>query len=297
MHHFRYTFWLLLVLCCCYGCEKAIEFNLDEVSPKIVVEATIENEQPPRVILTRSTNFFSTISPEILAESFIHDAAIYISNGNKTHRLKEYAIPVFQQYSFYYYSIDSADLNTAFKGELNTSYSLRIETNGNVYTSSTTIPGITRQIDSLWWKKPPTEEDSTKAIVVIRATDPPGFGDYIRYFTKTNNELFLPPFNSVFDDLIIDGTTYELPLEKGVDRNAEQDRDDSNLFNRGDTVTLKISNINKATYDFWRTMEFSYASIGNPFSTPVKVINNISNGALGYFGGYASQYRTIIIPK
>jgi hypothetical protein len=58
-----------------------------------------------------------------------------------------------------------------------------------------------------------------------------------------------------------------------------------------------LSNIDKATYDFWRTMEYSYYSIGNPFSTTTKVINNISNGALGYFGGYASQYRTIIIPK
>jgi hypothetical protein len=44
-------------------------------------------------------------------------------------------------------------------------------------------------------------------------------------------------------------------------------------------------------------MEFSYASVGNPFSTPTKVMSNISNGALGYFGGYASQYRTLIIPQ
>ncbi|MGB8193468.1 MAG: DUF4249 family protein, partial [Chitinophagaceae bacterium] len=52
----------------------------------------------------------------------------------------------------------------------------------------------------------------------------------------------------------------------------------------------------KATFDFWRTMEFSYASIGNPFSSPTKVLGNVK-GALGYFGGYAVQYKTIIIPK
>jgi hypothetical protein len=44
-------------------------------------------------------------------------------------------------------------------------------------------------------------------------------------------------------------------------------------------------------------MEYSYSAIGNPFSTPIKVLGNISNGALGYFGGYGSQYHTLIIPK
>ena len=44
-------------------------------------------------------------------------------------------------------------------------------------------------------------------------------------------------------------------------------------------------------------MEYSYQSIGNPFSSPTKVLGNISNNALGYFGGYAAQYDTIIIPK
>jgi hypothetical protein len=61
-------------------------------------------------------------------------------------------------------------------------------------------------------------------------------------------------------------------------------------------VQLKLSNIDKATYDFWRTIEYSYATVGDPFSTPTKVLTNIKGNALGYFGGYASQYRSIIIP-
>ena len=60
---------------------------------------------------------------------------------------------------------------------------------------------------------------------------------------------------------------------------------------RGDSVTVKLANIDKATYDFWRTMEYNYQSIGNPFSSPTVVMSNISNDALGYFGGYAAQYN------
>jgi hypothetical protein len=284
-------FLLVLIL---FGCEKDINFKLDNADPKIVVEATIENNEPPRVILTRSIGYFAQLTPEKLTQSFIHNADIWISGSSSTHKLKEYTIPISQGLSFSYYSIDSSNLATAFTGELYHTYFLKIASEGQTYTSNTTIPGITRIIDSIW-SKPAPGNDSTKAIVMVRATDPPGFGDYIRYFTKINKGPFLPPYSSTYDDLFIDGTTYELQVSPGVERNTGGR--DENLFNRGDTVVFKVSNIDKATFDFWRTMEYSYNSVGNPFSTPTKVIGNISNNALGYFGGYASQYHTLIIPK
>ena len=43
--------------------------------------------------------------------------------------------------------------------------------------------------------------------------------------------------------------------------------------------------------------EFSYQSLGNPFSSPGSVLGNISNDGLGSFCGYAVQYKTLIIPK
>lgn len=278
------------------GCERDIDFDLKNEEPKLVVEASIENGKPPVVFLSRSLSFFSQISPQILAQSLVHGAAVFMSNGSKTHQLKEYTTALGGGYSLSYYSIDSNDLSTAITGELNQRYDLRIMAEGREYTATTTIPGLTKQIDSVWWKKAPPQADSNDVIIMVRATDPPGFGDYIRYFTKRNNEPFLPPGNSAYDDLFIDGTTYELPLERGIDRNVKI-TDEDRFFKKGDTVTLKLCNIDKATYDFWRTMEFSYQSVGNPFSTPVKVASNISGPALGYFGGYACQYRTLIIPK
>jgi hypothetical protein len=278
------------------GCEKDINFKLIDEAPKLVVEATIENGQPPMVMLTNSLNYFSKISPELLTQSFVRGAEVYVSNGTRTHKLKEYTIPLGGNFSLSYYSTDSSNLSTAFVGELNKAYSMRIVAGGKEYTATTTIPNITKRIDSIWYKAGPPQLDTSKVIVMARVTDPPGFGDYIRYFTKRNNGPFLPGLNSAFDDLFIDGTTYELQVGAGVDRNTDFEEDDL-FFNKGDTVTFKISNIDKATYDFWRTIEFSYQSVGNPFSTPVKVLGNISGNALGYFGGYASQYRTLIIRR
>jgi hypothetical protein len=289
--------WLWVLNICFVGaaCERTIDFKLDQSEPKLVVEAIIENNQSPVVILSQSLNYFSTIDPRLLASSFVHDAEVSVSNGVKTHKLKEYSYKVNNDYSLYYYSVDSANLSSAFVGELNKQYSLSIAYNGKIYNAVTTIPAITKKIDSLWWKPAPATKDSTQVIAFVKATDPKGFGDYVRYFTKRNGEPFYPAINSVFDDLVIDGTTYELQVDPGINRNAER-KEEEHFFNRGDTVTFKLCNIDKATFDFWRTMEYSYASVGNPFATPVKVLGNISNGALGYFGGYASQYHTLVIP-
>jgi len=288
--------FLILSILIFASCEKGVEFKLNDVSSKLVVEATIENGQAPVVYLSKSQAYFSKIDLTALANSFVRNAEVYVSNGTLTHKLKEYIVPVGGGVNFYYYSNDPANPSTVFVGELNKQYTLRIVTGGKEYTAITTIPNTTRRIDSLFWKPAPAGNPPEKVAVMVRAFDQPGFGDYVRYFTKRNREQFYPGLNSVYDDQIIDGSSYEIQVERGVDRNADNPEGYS-FFNKGDTVTLKVCNIDKDTYDFWRTMEFTYATVGNPFSSPTKVMSNIKGGGLGYFGGYAAQYRTIIIPR
>lgn len=285
--------WVVLLA----GCEKAVDLNLNEVTPKLVVEATIENEQAPRVVLTKSFQYFSTINLTDLSNSFVRGAEVEISNGRLTHRLKEYRLDPFPGISLFYYGIDSSQLSTAFLGELNTNYTLTIRSAGSVFKAQTRIPNITRRIDSLYWKPAPALlNDSTKVSLMFRGTDTPGLGDYVRYFTKQNRDPFYPGLNSVFDDQFIDGNSFDVQIERGVPRNGNLDEGYS-FFDRGDTVVFKLCNIDKACFDFWRTMEFSYASVGNPFSSPTRVISNIQGNALGYFGGYAAQYKQLIIPR
>jgi hypothetical protein len=292
----KHPLFLLALAIALAGCEKNIEIPLKEVEPKLVVEANIENGQPPVVFLTHSLNYFSTFDPSLLANSFVHDAQVEVSNGTITSRLREYTVPVGPGYFVSFYTIDSSNMAGAIMGQLRTNYSLRIITGGQEYTAQTRIPDTTKRIDSIWWRPNPRDTTEGKIQLMARVTDPPGYGDYGRYWTKRNGDPFWPGRNSVFDDLVIDGTTYNIPIEPGVDRNS-QDGFDERAFRHGDTVTLKLAGIDKATYDFWRTMEYTYQSVGNPFSSPTRVLGNISNGALGYFGGYAAQYRSIIIPR
>ncbi len=279
-----------------FSCEKNIDFKLKEVPPLLVVDASIENNQPPIVILSKSFDYFSKISLDLLASSFVHNADVFISYGSHEQKLKEYFIDSTGGVRIYFYSIDSANLASSFKGQLNTTYNLKLISEGKEYTATTTIPLLEKKIDSLWWKPVSFSKDSTEVNVTVRSTDPPGLGNYIRYFTKTNEGNFFPGTQSVFDDQLIDGTTYELKLDPGIDRNNPV-AFDKNFFHRGDTVTLKLSNIDRTTYQFWLTMEFAYQSIGNPFASPNKVLGNISNGGLGAFCGYAPVFKTLIIPR
>ena len=277
-----------------FSCEKNIDIELKNAAPALVVDAQIENGKTPTVILTTSLNYFSQITPDILTKSFVHGADITMSNGTVTHRLKEYSVPLSGGYIAYYYTIDSLNLaSTAFIGEFNKEYSMHIEVQGKRYDAKTTIPLLTKHPDSLWFRPAPMNPDTNKRVMMVRTTDPPGLGNYIRYFTKRNDEPFLPGQNSVFDDAIIDGTTYEVQVDPGVDNNSFVALSD-NFFKKGDTVTLKLCNIDKATYTFWSTWEFAKQSIGNPFSQPGKVVGNISNGALGVFCGYAAWFGTVI---
>ncbi len=279
------------------ACEKAVSFTLDKADAKLVVDASIENGQAPRVVLTRSLDYFSKINADLLAKSFVHDAQIDISNGHLTHRLKEYSV-VTDAATLYYYTVDSANPATAFVGEMKKTYDLTLRIGNDTYTAQTTIPAMAKTIQSLSWKKSEKNEDSLKVMVIASLQDPPGLGNYVRYYTSVNKGPYFPGFTSVYDDQIVDGQTYEIPVDKGVDRNTEIKYDNSyGLFDRGDTVVVKFANIDKATYDFWRTMEYNYQNIGSPFSSPTKVQGNISNNALGYFGGYANQYISIVIPK
>ena len=288
--------YLIIVLLCLLvgSCEKDITIQLDPSMSRLVVDATIENGRPPMVFLSKSLDYFSKIDPAVLSSSFVRNAKVRISDGSTDVLLKEDSIKNISGTKIFFYTTSGPSLS--FLGKLKSSYSIAIETEGKVYNATTTIPETNRRIDSLWWEKVPSAKDSNRVRVVIRATDKPGLGDYIRFFTKVGQQPFLPGFNSVFDDQIIDGQQYTVPVDKGFDKNT-QFSDSTSFFKRGDTVVIKLCNIDKQTYDFWRTSEFNFQSVGNPFSSPIRILSNISNDALGYFGGYGCQYRTLIIPR
>ncbi len=290
--HMKQLFFLSICSIYLCSCEKDIDFELKDAADVLVVDAQIENGQAPVVILSKSLDYYTTVNLQTVSNSFVRNAVVTVTNGIKTNQLKEYAIPLGGGYNLYYYTNDNANTNSAFVGELGKGYALNIVAEGKNYQAITEIPLLAKVPDSLWFKRVPNNTDTSLRSLMLRIYDPPGLGNYLRYYTAVNTEGFAPGENSVFSDEVIDGKTYELEVEPGRDRNNANNKRD--FFKVNDTVTLKISNINRTTYLFWNTWEFAQQSIGNPFSQPNKVLGNVSNGALGAFCGYAAWTRRII---
>lgn len=295
-----YRLCLLIFITGFASCEKEVSIDLGSSSEKVVVEGTIETDLPPYIFLTKSIGFFSKIDLNTLSNSFLHGAAITVGDGNQSFLLKEYQVNN-AGIDFYFYSVDSADVAAlSFRGTAGKTYSLKIEYGGKVYESSTKIP-MPKALDSLWAQPPPPEEMPenypNSMLLFARYNDPDTLGNRVRYYTKRGNQTFLAPYYSVYDDAIINGTQVDIQLSAGFSRMDTFNLQTFGYFYKGDTVVVKWSSIDKGVFDFWRTLEFSYGSTGNPFAAPVEVTTNISGGALGVWAGYGSTFDTLIIPQ
>ena len=100
---------------------------------------------------------------------------------------------------------------------------------GKEYTSTTFIPTNAIALDSIYTRPAPLNPDTSKRTLRLKLTDHPGLGNFGRYFTKKNSGPFLPGENSVFDDQVIDGSTFTVQLPQAIDRNNPPKVDSSFL--------------------------------------------------------------------
>ena len=86
------------------------------------------------------------------------------------------------------------------------------------------------------------------------------------------------------DDKIFDGNSIQIPLS-------------IKTFQINDTVTVELLSLNKDTYDYYNTLIAGSSGPGGMMSssTPANPVSNISNSAMGYFGVYSINSKTIIV--
>ena len=312
------------------SCSKVVQVKIPANSQQVVVDGSIENGVPPLVLLSKSQQFFGTTNLNDLGAYFIHGAKVTVkgSDGTQTQLaeicLGDLNLPASQQQQVLsalgYTSVDSAnalnicaytvsDIVTyyltgtcSYVGKERVTYALDIMTpplyagqHDSIHVTSTTSIPPAVGLDSLSIKADPNVAyNDSFAAVFATISVPDTFGNFIRYLTKENSQPFYPPLGgSVYDDKLFVGLTFSLPLERGQSPNAKFDINTDTYFRRGDTVTVKWSSIDANTYNFFYTLENDGG--GSPFSSPVKVTGNITNG-LGCWAGYGTKYYSIIVP-
>jgi hypothetical protein len=258
------------------SCQKVINLDLNSASPQLVVEANISDGQGPYFVrLSKTVNF-----DEVSAIPPVTGATVEISDSlSDTHEtLTELNNGVYR--------------TSLLKGIPGHMYRLTINTEGLVYEAVSAMPfpavalklDVTREID----------DDSFggnnggriyQYRVNYEINDPVEFTNYYRFVVyHKNREL---SSRRVFDDqfhngkIIADGFI----LHDTID------------FDPGDTVRIELQNIDKNTYNFFRTLRAGAGGLSFLSASPSNPISNISNKGLGYFSAYSRNSGYVIIPK
>jgi hypothetical protein len=280
------------------SCEKNISLDIPASESKVVVEGYIFEDTNAYVFLTKSSPFFAELDSSTIRQYIVRGATITISDGFTTDTMLEFELP--QYYLHFYYSPN-------LKGVSGRSYSLRVETGGEVYTASTYLPPPL-PLDSVWWQPDGTRD--SLGFAWAHMTDPDTIGNFYRWFAKRINRYtygdnigeqkdadFIAPLGSTFEDRFINGKSFDFAYNRGQMANSDKEddgiSDERGYFKRGDTIVIRWCTYDQANYKFWRDAESQYSSNGNPFSNPAPITGNIKGG-LGVFGGYGVSYDTII---
>lgn len=313
------------------SCSKVVDIEIPETAKQIVVEGSIENDVPPIVILTSSQKFFDNLELDNLGSYFVHGADMRVTGSdNSTTVLTEFCLQnlnlpddqkqlILGAFGFTY--VDSTQIpnicvysvpdianyfltgTCSYVGKVNTVYSLDIKApslvsgNDSIHVTASTFIPVPVGLDSITIREHPNPDYRDSMVAIYsNLTVPDTFGNFLRYWTKRNSESFYTPIGngSVYDDKLWVGLKVSLPVERGQPPHNDFDINTDTYFWKGDTVTVKWANIDSKTYDFFFTLENDGGD--GPFSTPVKIKTNVSNG-LGIWAGYGAKYYTLIIPN
>jgi len=305
----------LVVFSVLISCTKEVNIDIPGYKAELVVDGNIETNGHPVVLLSQSANVYSEAYVETYVESFIADAIVKVVVDGDTTEL-EYLLlsefPISTQIKFaemLRIELDEVQLlpikiysSHVLKGEAGKAYELIIDYKNKIYNATTTIPQPT-PLNSLKWV---VEEGTTDyGLIKAKLSDPANQFDAYKYDSRRiniqpNGEPLDYVYRNgngggrIFRDRYFNGLTIDLTF-----KNPQKPKDSTIIsaykryFRRGDSVLVKLSKLDKNTYDFFRLKREQLDSNGNPFSTPVNAKTNISGGALGIWGGFSPIYYLV----
>ena len=319
------AFAILVFVMILVSCEKEITVDLPRVEPKIVVEGSIYQDQPPLIMLTWSQGYFDPTSLETLQNLFVHDAIVTLTVDEQSYVLPEYCssdltpeelefasaalgIPVETILSLNLCIYTSLNL----LGEVGKVYHLDIQYPGHHCTSVTKLPELV-YIDTLYFNIVSSHPNDSLGFIFGILTDPDTIGNAYRWFAKRINHYpqwiddedlrgkqkdfnYIAPLGSVFDDEFFNGLSFEFAYYRGTEPNTSK-FDDRNIergyFKIGDSIAVRGCTMDRNAYKYIYSFESQISNQGSPFAVPFNLETNVVGG-LGAFIGYGAIYDTVV---
>lgn len=272
---------LIVILFCSalfMSCEETVLLDLEQTSPRLVVEGQVTNQPGYQYVkLTRSVGFYDTgDSPAvqdatvIVTDNFGNEIKFLHNPGNKTDSVGYY-LPA-----------------EPFVGVIGRNYTLHINADDELYEASDELQPVT-SIDSLTYRINNDEQADPKDYgkfyeVLFYAKEPQDRTDYylLKYYRNDSLTVYVDTDIYYADDAV---------LGENIDGLASPV-----YFATGDTARVEMYSLTRNGYVFYNDLQSLLNSDGGLFSQPPSNSRtNLSNGALGYFQASAMDWKEIII--
>ena len=265
------AFQLIGMLVLMNGCEKVVSIDLNQAGPHVVIEANVTDQPGPySVMLSKTGNYFI----DTLYFPPISNALVVVTDDQEQRDTLHGTIPGTYQ-------------STTLKGIIGRTYQLKVVAEGQEYDAVSSMPKKII-IDSIYAQIRPEAREQPGYDIYVFFKDPPELGNYYRLNARSSAII---PADS------IDGRRYRLYSDKLTNGNEmeERIRAGRNVL-VGDTITVDLQSIDRATYDYFNTLRDVLSSDRAVSSlAPANPNTNMSNGSLGHFSAYTIDTRKVII--
>lgn len=279
------------------ACERDITIDLPDGEQSVMVEGYVETGLPPYLILSRTQPFFDPIGQNTLNNLPVSGAEVTLSDGVDTVKLLEIDT-VINNFAIrgFYIAVDANSGLPVMTGTPGRTYRLEVITGSGEVIRSVAKLQSPISLDSTWFRV--QENLDSLGWAWARLSDPDTLGNCYRWMAKRlgKDDFFIPPFGSTFEDKFINGRSFDFAYNRGSIQNSQADEDlneEAGFFKKGDTIVVKFSAVDFATYEFWRDAENQLGNNGSPFAVPANIKSNIQGGK-GLFATYSTTYDTII---
>lgn len=251
-----------------YSCTKVIDVDLNEANPQNVIEANLyEGKGDFEVKISKTTSYFDNKQP-----TPVTNAQIALIKGNTSEQLTHVGDGI--------YALNNV---TILAGE---KLSVKVNVGSELFEATSVMPNKVL-IDTLEYSK---EDDN----VTLKWNDPGDEKNYYRIIRKLNNEVFEESESAVIrSDRVRNGNEMEHSLFQDRFFGSETD---SSILRTGDTVTVYLQSIDKATFDYFDGLNSLNGGGGFGDATPANPTSNWSNKGLGYLGVRNQDIKQIVIP-
>ena len=250
------------------SCEDVIDVEVPTAEPRLVIEASLDwekgttgNEQT--IKLSTSTPYFDTFT-----NTSVTGASVVVINDN-------------DGTEFVFEDQNNGDYTTtSFIPELNQSYTLEVQYNGESYMASETLMSVTDIVDVTQSVEGGFDDEALEVNYIF--IDPEDEENY--YLVKFQREGDLLPVLEDSNDEFVNGNSIEYFFEY-----LDEDGEEGYEFVPGDTVYFELYGTSKQ-YNNYIQILIEQAEGGNLFSTtpaPLRGncinLTNSDNYAFGYF--------------